>query len=191
MSRRTPPPDLFFDWDKAGDNHHGVEPIFTRDEIIARVDELAGQLDHWFESEPIVEVIMNGAMMFAADLVRAMSARGAVMEMDFIRLKKHRREGRVELLSASNLPVDGRDVLLVEDIFETGRTLAFARDHYLALGARSVTSVTLLDKSNNRKTLLQPDFIGFQCPDIFVIGYGMDIGFRYRELPFIGRLGQA
>ncbi len=191
MKRGKPPVDMMLDLQRASDNHLGVEPIFTAEEILLRVEELAGQLHRWFEEEPIAQVIMNGAVMFAADLVRAMSARGTVMEMDFIHLKSNRRSGTVNLVSASDLPVDGRDVLLIEDIFETGKTLAYAKDYYIKQGAQSVTSVTLLDKSAGRPTFLKPDFIGFECPDIFVIGYGMDIGFRYRELPFIGRLGQA
>lgn len=191
MSRKGPPVDLLFDWDRAGDNQHGVEPIFTSDEIVNRVEELAGALHRWFETEPVAMVVMNGAMMFAADLVRAMSARGTVMEMDFITVKKNRRAGTRDLIAAADRPVEDRDVLIIDDIFETGKTLSFARDHFLAQGAQSVTSVTLLDKSAGRQVLLKPDFIGFECPDIFVIGYGMDIGFRYRELPFIGRLGQA
>lgn len=191
MTRHGPPLDLLFDWRDADDNHHGIEPIYTAEEILNRVEELASSLHRWFETEPVVEVMMNGSMMFAADLVRAMSARGSVMEMDFIHIKKDRKAGTATIAAASDRPVDGRDVLLIEDIFETGQSLMVARDHYLQLGANSVTTVALLDKSGGRPVPIKPDFIGFKCPDIFVIGYGMDVGFRYRELPFIGRLGQA
>ena len=183
--------DHFFDWNKAGDAHHGIEPVFTADEIVAKVDDLASRLTRWFDTEPVAQVVMNGAMMFAADLTRAMSSRGCVMEMDFIRLERNRKEETVKLIAASELPVEGRDVLVIDDIFEHGRTLTFARDYFLALGAESVTSVVLLDKSAGRATNINPDFVGFECPDIFVIGYGMDIAYRYRELPFIGKMGRA
>lgn len=181
----------FFDWDKAGDAHHGVEPVFTSDEIVAKVDDLASRLVRWFDDEPVAQVVMNGAMMFAADLTRAMSSRGCVMEMDFIHIKKDRRKDRVDLVAASALPVEGRDVLVIDDIFENGRTLSFVRDYFQALGAQSVTSVVLLDKSGGRVPNIRPDFVGFECPDIFVIGYGMDIAYKYRELPFIGKMGRA
>ncbi|WP_308911377.1 phosphoribosyltransferase [Pseudokordiimonas caeni] len=183
--------EFFFDWDRAGEAHHGVEPIFTSDEIIERVEELAASLHRWFEEEPVAQVIMNGAMMFAADLTRAMSARGTVMEMDFIQVAKNRRAGTVDLVAASNLPVEGREVLIIDDIYETGNTLAFAHAHFKALGAANITSVVLLDKSQGRQTVFKPDFVGFECPDIFVIGYGMDVAYRYRELPFIGKMGRA
>lgn len=181
----------FFEWDRAGDAHHGVTALFTADEIVVRVAELAATLVDWFEEEPVAQVIMNGAFMFAADLLRAMSSRGLVVEMDFIRLEKDRTAGTVDLIGASDRPVEGREVLIIDDIFETGHTLDRAREHFMSRGAAAVTSVILLDKSLGRKTVCQPDFTGFKCPDVFVIGYGMDVGHRYRELPFIGRMGQA
>ena len=183
--------DYLFNWNRAGDAHHGIEPVFTADEIVTRVDELAGALARWFDTEPVAQVIMNGAMMFAADLTRAMSVRGCVMEMDFVRMNKDRDAGTVELVATSKLDVKGRDVLLIDDIFDTGRAIDLARHHFTEQGADSVTSVVLLDKSNGRETISRPDFVGFDCPDVFVIGYGMDIGYRYRELPFIGKMGQA
>jgi len=181
----------FFEWDTARDNHYGIEVIFTSEDIITRVDELAATLARWFDDEPVAHVVMNGAMMFAADLVRAMSSRGLVMEMDFLTVEKNRREGTRSLIAASNRPVNDRDVLIIDDIFETGRTIALAKEHFKALGANSVTTVCLLDKSQGKPTEARPDYIGFECPDVFVIGYGMDMGYRYRELPFIGKMGQC
>ncbi len=182
---------FFFNWELASDAHHGIEPIYTSEEIITRIEELADQLVRWFDTEPVAQVVMNGAMMFAADLTRAMSSRGCVMEMDFIHLKKARNKDHVELRSASDLQVKGRDVLVIDDIFEHGRALRFAKNYYERLGAESVTSVVLLDKSGGHVTNIKPDFIGFECPDVFVIGYGMDVAYRYRELPFIGKMGRA
>lgn len=185
--------DPFFNWGRARDAHHGIEPLFTAGEIVERVEELAKILSHWFndDEEPVAEVIMNGAVMFGADLVRALSSRGVVMEMDFIQLQRNRKEGDVKLIAASNRPVTGRHVLIIDDIYDTGHSLLFAKEHFYRLGAEQVTSVVLLDKSAGRETVAQPDYIGFECPDVFVIGYGMDIGFKYRELPFVGKLGSA
>lgn len=181
----------FFDWNKAGDAHHGIEPVFTADEIVNKVDDLAARLTRWFDEEPVAQVLMNGAMMFAADLSRAMSIRGCVMEMDFIQVAKNKQSGEAALTATSNLPVEGRDVLLIDDIFDDGGTLSFAHKYFTDAGASSVTSVVLLDKSGGRDTKIKPDFTGFECPDIFVIGYGMDVAYRYRELPFIGKMGRA
>jgi len=188
---KRPAPPSFFDWNRADDAHRGIEPIFTADEIVNRVEEIADSLARWFDDEPVAHVVMNGAVMFATDLVRAMSSRGAVMEMDFLTVEKNRREGTRRLIAATNRPVHNRDVLVIDDIFETGRTLKLAREHFLALGASSVTFVALLDKSQGKVSDVAPDFTGFQCPDVFVIGYGMDVAYRYRELPYIGKMGRA
>ncbi|WND03978.1 phosphoribosyltransferase family protein [Temperatibacter marinus] len=185
--------DPFFDWGRAKNAHEGVEPLFTAGEIVERVEELATLLSKWMDDdeEPLAQVIMNGAVMFGADLVRALSSRGVVLEMDFIHMQRNSQAGTVDLIAASNRPVTGRHVLIIDDIFDTGRTLQKAKDHFYRLGADQVTSVVLLDKSNGKETATRPEYIGFECPNVFVIGYGMDIGFRYRELPFVGKLGTA
>ena len=189
MSRKLAPPP--FNWPDSDETHQGIEPIFTANDIQARIDELATVLARWFEDEPVAQVVMNGAFLFAADICRALSARGVVMEMDFLTVEKNRRTGERSLAFATNRPVADRDVLIIDDIFETGNTLAMATEHFTNLGASSVTSVVLLDKSNGKDVGIRPDYVGFDCPSVFVIGYGMDIGYRYRELPFIGKMGQA
>ena len=82
--------------------------------------------------------------------------------------------------------VAGRDVLLIDDILESGKTLKFARELMLSRGARSCSIAVLLDKRMRRKTDLDADYVGFDCPDYFVVGYGMDVGHAFRELPFVG-----
>ncbi len=189
MSQKYSLPPL--DWNESDDTYQGIEPIFTASDIQARIEELASVLGRWFDEEPVAEVVMNGAFMFAADISRALAARGVVMEMDFLTVEKNRRTGERSLAFATNRPVANRDVLIIDDIFETGNTLAMASEHFLKLGASSVTSVVLLDKSKGKDVRVKPNYVGFDCPDVFVIGYGMDIGYRYRELPFIGKMGQA
>jgi hypoxanthine phosphoribosyltransferase len=97
----------------------------------------------------------------------------------------------VTILKDIQSPIEGRDVLLVDDILESGRTLAFAKDLLLKRGARHVMSTVLLEKPHKRATLIKADFVGFTCPDHFVVGYGMDFAHNFRELPFIGALDEA
>ena len=94
--------------------------------------------------------------------------------------------GRVEILRDIETNVNDRDVLLVDDILESGRTLAFAKDLLAARGARRVMTAVLLDKGGHRAAQIDADYKGFDCPDRFVVGYGMDMGHAFRELPFVG-----
>ena len=142
-------------------------------------------------ADGLADVVMNGAFVFAADLARALSNRGVVLEMDFIRLEKDRRAGKVSLIAANDRSVEGRDVLVIDGIFEHGKTLQYATDYFLKAGAANVTTCVLLDKSQGREVAVRPDYVGFESPDSFVVGYGLDLGHRYREVPFIARLGQA
>jgi hypoxanthine phosphoribosyltransferase len=92
----------------------------------------------------------------------------------------------VKILRDIDAPVEGRDVLLIDDILESGKTLRHTRDIILSRGARSVSIAVLLDKRGRRQVELEADFVGFECPDHFVVGYGMDAGHFFRELPFVG-----
>jgi hypoxanthine phosphoribosyltransferase len=99
---------------------------------------------------------------------------------------KTRSSGRVEVLRDIEADVRGRDVLLIDDILESGRTLRFAKELMYERGAKSVSLAVLLDKREKRKTDLEADYVGFECPDHFVVGYGMDVAYAFRELPFVG-----
>jgi len=94
----------------------------------------------------------------------------------------------VRLLRDIDSDVRDRDVLLIDDILESGKTLKFVRELMLERGARSVSIAVLLDKSVRRKVDLDADFVAFECPDYFVVGYGMDVGHAFRQLPFVGRV---
>jgi hypoxanthine phosphoribosyltransferase len=94
--------------------------------------------------------------------------------------------GQVEILRDIATDVRGRDVLLIDDILESGRTLAYAKDLLMARGARRVMTSVLLDKTGRRAAQIEADFKGFDCPDKFVVGFGMDMGHAFRELPFVG-----
>ena len=138
----------------------------------------------------LVVAILKGSFMFAADLLRAMHHVGLAPQVEFIHLSSYgaaqQSSGTVKILRDIDSDVEGRDVLLVDDILESGRTLAFARTLLLSRGARRVLICVMLDKPGKRAVEIEADFRGFECPDLFVVGYGMDAGHAHRELPYIG-----
>jgi len=130
--------------------------------------------------------------VFAADLLRALYRAGLSPQVDFLSLSSYRMgttsSGRVEIVRDIEIDVAGRNVLIVDDILESGRTLAFAKDLIVARGAARVATCVLLDKPVRRAAEIAADFSAFECPDVFVVGYGMDLAHRLRELPFVGRV---
>jgi hypoxanthine phosphoribosyltransferase len=125
-------------------------------------------------------------------LIRALHRAGLAPEVDFITLSSYRKStkssGVVDILRDIETDVAGRNVLLVDDILESGRTLAFAKDLIAARGASRIMTCVLLDKGSRRAVQVQADYKAFDCPEVFVVGYGMDVGHRYRELPFVGQI---
>ncbi len=134
--------------------------------------------------------VLKGSFMFAADLLRALHGAGLAPQVEFVHLSSYgagtASSGTVRVVRDIDSDVAGRDVLLVDDILESGRTLAFARDLLLGRGARRVLVAVMLEKPGKRAVAMDADFVGFTCPDLFVVGYGMDAAHRFRELPFIG-----
>ena len=169
-----------------------IEVLFSADEIAARTRELAREIADTGFTNLLIVPILKGSFIFGADLLRALHEAGAALEVDFIFLSSYRDKthssGRVEVLSDVKAEIAGRDVLLLDDILESGRTLAFAKDLMAARGANRVVTCVLLDKPVARAVDITIDFRGFECPDAFVIGYGMDLAHRYRELPYVGRI---
>lgn len=167
-----------------------IATLFSAADIEKRVEDLADAIKGAARRPLLVEVIMNGAIIFGADLVRALSRRGLAVEIDFIALSSYGRgqksSGEILLEADARGAIAGRDVLLIDDILETGRTLAFAKSYFERREAARVMTCVLLDKSARHTPRVAPDFTGFICPDRFVVGYGMDHAYRYRELPFIG-----
>jgi hypoxanthine phosphoribosyltransferase len=139
--------------------------------------------------------VLKGSFVFAADLMRAMHHAGLSPEVDFMILASYRSatvsSGRVEVLRDIESDVTGRDVLLIDDILESGRTLAFAKDLIAARGAASVMTAVLLEKPGHLAANIKANFRGFLCPDKFVVGYGMDMAHQFRELPFVGHVLSA
>jgi hypoxanthine phosphoribosyltransferase len=140
----------------------------------------------------LIVAILQGSFVFAADLVRALSRAGVDWPTDFITVSSYgsgtESSGAPRVLQDVTSPLTGRTVLLVEDILESGHTLAHARDWLLQRGAAEVKICALLDKPTKRKLDVKADFTGFAIPDEFVVGYGLDYAHRYRGLPYIGVL---
>jgi hypoxanthine phosphoribosyltransferase len=171
---------------------HRIDVLFSEPEIRARINELAGEIAARNPHRLLVVPVLKGSFIFAADLIRAMHHAGLSPEVDFMILASYREgtrsSGKVDVLRDIESVVKDRDVLLVDDILESGRTLAFAKDLLAARGARHVMSCVLLDKPGHLAANIKSDFKGFDCPDRFVVGYGMDMAHQFRELPFVGHV---
>jgi hypoxanthine phosphoribosyltransferase len=172
-----------------------IDVLFGADLIARRVDELARDIAGVKLDNLLVIAILKGSFVFAADLIRAMHRAGLSPEVDFMTLSSYRKglvsAGTVEITRDVETDVRDRHVLIVDDILESGRTLAFAKDLLAARGAHSVLTCVLLDKAVRRAVSITADYRAFACPNVFVVGYGMDAAHRFRELPFVGRLPQS
>ncbi|MEP3045374.1 MAG: hypoxanthine phosphoribosyltransferase [Roseibium sp.] len=164
--------------------------LYDEDVIADRVASLAQEITETKPQNLLVVAVLKGSFIFAADLVRAMHRVGLEPEMEFMHLSSYgagtESSGNIRILRDVESEVNDRDIILVDDILESGRTLSFARERLMSRGARSVKIVALLDKPERRKAAISADYVGFTCPDKFVVGYGMDMGHAWRQLPFIG-----
>ncbi|MCX7339399.1 MAG: hypoxanthine phosphoribosyltransferase [Hyphomicrobiales bacterium] len=171
-------------------HHQRIRVLYDEDDIARRINEIAGQIAQSDVNDLLVVAVLKGSFMFAADLIRAMHRAGMSPQVEFVHLSSYRAatvsSGQVEILRDVQSEVSGRDVLLVDDILESGRTLAFAKDLLAARGARRVLSAVLLEKPGKRAVSIKADYVGFICPDYFVVGYGMDVAHCFRQLPYVG-----
>lgn len=172
-----------------------IEVLFDAPTIAVRNKELVEEIVAAKPEKMVVIAVLKGSFVFAADLIRAMHEAGLAPEVEFITLSSYRdarvSSGQVAVLRDIDTDVRGRDVLLIDDILESGRTLAFAKDLLAARGARRVLVCVLLEKPHKRAVQIDADFVGFKCPDYFVVGYGMDVSHAFRQLPFIGYIPDA
>src|SRR5215470_1047657 len=163
---------------------------FSAAEIAARVDVMAEELAGKLPADTLVVSVLKGSFVFAADLIRALSRAGANWSMDFITLSSYgtgtQTSGNVRIVRDIVDDVRDRDVLLVDDILESGLTLSFAKNLIKERGARRVWVCTLLNKPHKRRAPLEADFTGFEAGDEFLVGYGLDGAHRFRGLPYIG-----
>ncbi|WP_157018777.1 hypoxanthine phosphoribosyltransferase [Mesorhizobium xinjiangense] len=166
-----------------------IEMLFSASAIARRNLELAKDIAARDYDNLLVISILKGSFIFAADLIRAMHDAGVEPEVEFIFISSYgsgTTSGEVKVLRDIDNDVRGRDVLLIDDILESGKTLKFTRELMVSRGAKSVSIAVLLDKRTRRQTEIDADYVGFECPDYFVVGYGMDVAHAFRELPFVG-----
>ncbi len=164
-----------------------LECLLPEERVQARVRELAAQINRDYAGRELLVIgILRGAFIFMADLVRQLEV---PVTVDFIAVASYgnatQSSGVVRILKDLDESVAGRHVLLVEDIIDTGLTLNYLYDCLRARGPASLRVCTLLDKPDRRRVDIQPDYNGFTIPDYFVVGYGLDCGQRYRNLPGI------
>ncbi len=174
----------------AGDDDHVIHVLFDEAAIGRRIEALAAEIRDAEPRELLVIAILRGSFIFAADLVRALHRVGMAPSVEFMQLASYHSgmasSGQVTIIKDIDNQVTDRDVLLIDDILESGRTLAFAKDLLTARGARRVMAAVLIEKPVPRAVQFTADFVGFQAPDKFLVGYGMDVAHKFRELPFVG-----
>lgn len=161
--------------------------LITRSQIQSRIKEMANQITRDYRGQvPIVIGVLNGGFIFMADLIREMEID---CEIDFFKLSSYGDEkvssGNVRLLKDTNCEVEGRHILLVEDIVDSGLSLIYMKKKFKALNPASLRIVALLLKTDNVKTDINIDYLGFTIPNEFVVGYGMDYKQILRNLPAI------
>lgn len=171
---------------------HSIEVVFSAEEIRERLGTLASEVSSKKPQNLLVIPILKGSFVFAADLLRAFNTAGLTPEVDFLTLSSYRKNrsssGQVSILRDLDLDVQNRHVILIDDVLDSGRTLAFAKDLISARGAAHIETCVLLDKKAPRAVSIEADYCAFECPNVFVVGYGMDVAHRYRELPFVGKI---
>lgn len=163
--------------------------LITKVQLRQRVTALAREIERdYSERELVVVSLLNGTVMFLADLIRRLSL---PLRLDFLGVSSYRAgtESR-ELIFTKELRLDvrGRDILLVDDILDTGKTLASVLAKLHQLKPREIKTCVLLNKPSRRIEKVSADYVGFEIPDLFVVGYGLDFAERYRNLPFVGVL---
>ena len=167
-----------------------LKVLLSEEEIKARVQEMGDQLYEVFKDKnPMFVGVLNGCFIFMADLVRAAQLKS---ELEFIGVSSYKNatksSGVVQITRDLQRDISGRDIIIVEDILDSGNTLAFLKNYLMTKGAASITIATLLDKPARREKPITADYAGFVVPDEFVVGYGLDYCQQYRNMPYIGVL---
>ncbi|WP_173917997.1 hypoxanthine phosphoribosyltransferase [Halobacillus sp. Marseille-Q1614] len=170
--------------------HNEIEKILiSEEEIQAKCKELGEQLSKEYDGRfPLAIGVLKGAMPFMGDLLKRIDTH---LEMDFMDVSSYsgmRSSGEVKIVKDLDTQVEGRDLLIIEDIIDSGLTLSYLVDLFKYRKAKSIKIVTLLDKPDGRTSHIKADTVGFEVPDEFVVGYGLDYNEKYRNLPYIGIL---
>ena len=164
--------------------------LLSEEEIKTRVAKLGEEIyDAFHDKNPMFVGVLNGCFIFMADLVRAAQLKS---ELEFIGVSSYKNatksSGVVQITRDLQRDISGRNIIIVEDILDSGNTLAFLKNYLITKGAASITIATLLDKPARREKPITADYAGFVVPDEFVVGYGLDYCQQYRNMPYIGVL---
>ena len=167
-----------------------LKVLYTEEEIAQRIKEMGTQMYEDFKGrDPLFVSVLRGAFIFMADIVRACQVKS---DVEFIAVSSYGNgtssSGVVQITHDIQQDISGRELIIIEDILDSGNTLNFLKQYFLTKGAKSVTICTLLDKPGRRTKAITADYIGFVVPDEFVVGYGLDYAQKYRNLPYIGVL---
>ncbi|MBC7087378.1 MAG: hypoxanthine phosphoribosyltransferase [Tissierellales bacterium] len=166
------------------------EILITEEEIKKRVKELGDEISKdYIGKEPVVLGILKGAVVFLSDLIREIKI---PINIDFMAVSSYGKSsvstGEVRIIKDLDYSVEDKDIIIVEDIIDTGLTLGYLKELLVKRGAKSVKICTLLDKPERRKIEIDVDYMGFKIPDEFIIGYGLDYNEKYRNYPFVASL---
>ena len=175
------------------DSTDAVAPLLTSHQIIERVRELGAAITRDYEGRSLVMVcVLKGSFVFAADLSRAI---GLPLRIEFLGVRSYGQgtssSGVVQITHDLEAPIEGEDVLLVEDIVDTGLTVRYVMDNLSTRRPASMRLASLLNKPERARVSVPIDYLGFTIDDVFVVGYGLDYAQRWRNLPFIGVLEQG
>jgi len=164
-----------------------LHPLIPRQEIASIVSDLASRISgDYGQNELVLVCVLKGAFMFLSDLVRHLRM---PVQIDFVRLASYgsgmKSSGRIEITKDIELSVEGKDVIIVEDIIDSGRTIKFLKERLALSKPRTVKVCTLLDKKARREVEMEADYVGKEVDDVFIVGYGIDFNEAYRNLPQI------
>ena len=167
-----------------------LKVLITEEQLRTRISEMGEELyDRFHDKNPLFLGVLKGSFVFMADLVRACQVKS---DVEFIAVSSYENatvsSGRVKITHDIQQDIRGRNLIVVEDILDSGNTLAFLSEYFKTRGAASITIVTLLDKPSRRVKAVTADLAGFVVPDEFVVGYGLDYCQQYRNVPYIGVL---
>ena len=167
-----------------------LKVLYSEEQIKARVAEIGDALFEEFQGRnPLFLGVLKGSFVFMSDIVRACQIKS---DIEFIAVSSYQNgttsSGVVRILHDLQQDITDREIIVIEDILDSGNTLYFLKNYFLTKGAKSVTIVTLLDKPSRRTKPITADYAGFEVPDEFVVGYGLDYAQQYRNLPYIGVL---
>lgn len=161
--------------------------LFNRDEIKTKVEELGEKISKDYKDKDLIVIsLLRGSFIFAADLVREINV---PVEIDFMTTSSYGNDeetsGRVDIVNNFRTEITGKDVLIVDDIMDSGITMRYVFEHIKKYNPNSIKTCVMLDKPSRRRVEMKPDYIGFTIPDVFIVGYGLNYGNHYRNIPYI------